>query len=431
MKFSPLISAVSCLAMAACASTGGAPSRQEAAAFAQAAPAPLQPYFHALYAGGERNAVLNFDRLGLAAMESGHYDIAEKSFDEAILRIESLYIDDPDAKKARSKFNAEAHKDFKGEPHERAMTFYYRGLLYMRDNDLDNARAAFLAANNQDKFAEDTEYAADFGLMDYLAGWSSRCLDQSSAMVERLGYSRQQHGGDALATLIDHVPQHLVIYESGHVPAKVGRGEHSEILAFSDRGGDDGILSVEPADDTSRFVLAGDLHYQATTRGGRPIDGINSGKAQFKETTGTVADVSSTISMVSMLNSNMQSATGNYDGALASANLGAVSALIGLVAQVTSSATKPSADTRYWESLPRNIYVGDAGMKSIGLVNQRLPLMEVATDRCRLSWYRGATSEEQSIPERLRNEPASDKRGDANLAFRQRLVAMFPATVAQ
>jgi hypothetical protein len=30
---------------------------------------------------------------------------------------------------------------FIGEPYERAMAYYYRGLLYWRDGEIDNARA--------------------------------------------------------------------------------------------------------------------------------------------------------------------------------------------------------------------------------------------------------------------------------------------------
>ena len=41
-------------------------------------PAALRPYFEQLYAAGDRNAVLNFNRLGVAALANHEYDIAKK-----------------------------------------------------------------------------------------------------------------------------------------------------------------------------------------------------------------------------------------------------------------------------------------------------------------------------------------------------------------
>ncbi len=110
-------------------------------------PTVLQPFFKTMFEEGERNAVLNKDRLGLAAIENKNYDIATYVFDDAIARIDTIYSDNPAAEQARSKFNEEKVKDFKGESYERAMTYYYRGLLYLRTGEYDNARAAFLGAS--------------------------------------------------------------------------------------------------------------------------------------------------------------------------------------------------------------------------------------------------------------------------------------------
>src|ERR1700683_4680814 len=118
----------------------------DAQQFAADKPPELQPLFNALYVEGEHNAVLNFDYLGLAALEVGDYGVAEKALDAAIERIEAIYADNLSAKKAKSVFSAEKVKDFKGEPYERAMTYFYRGVLYLRVGDYQNARASFLSA---------------------------------------------------------------------------------------------------------------------------------------------------------------------------------------------------------------------------------------------------------------------------------------------
>lgn len=109
--------------------------------FIASKPIPLQPFFKTLFEEGERNAVLNYDRLGLAALENKNFDIADKAFDMAITRIDAIYADNAAAEAARSKFHEEAVKDFKGESYERAMTYYYRGLLYLNSGEYDNARA--------------------------------------------------------------------------------------------------------------------------------------------------------------------------------------------------------------------------------------------------------------------------------------------------
>ena len=54
---------------------------------------------------------------------------------EALDRIEAVYADNAKAEAARSKFTKENAKDFKGEPYERAMAYYYRGLAYLAEGD--------------------------------------------------------------------------------------------------------------------------------------------------------------------------------------------------------------------------------------------------------------------------------------------------------
>ena len=62
----------------------------------------------------------------------------------------ALYGPDKDAKKARSLFHEESKKGFIGEPYERVMAYYYRGLLYWRDGEPDVASIDALIANLAD-----------------------------------------------------------------------------------------------------------------------------------------------------------------------------------------------------------------------------------------------------------------------------------------
>ena len=71
-------------------------------AYLQGKPAQLRPMYTKVLLEGPRNFVLNQIQCGLAAMELKRFDIAEKSFDEALLRIESVYADNEKSRKARS-----------------------------------------------------------------------------------------------------------------------------------------------------------------------------------------------------------------------------------------------------------------------------------------------------------------------------------------
>ncbi len=103
----------------------------------------LQPVVQQLLQEGDRNFVLNHLRLGVQAMEIGQYDVAAQSFDQALGIITSVYADSESAARARSLWIEEGSKDFRGEPYERAMAFYYRGLLDLMDGEYDTARSSF------------------------------------------------------------------------------------------------------------------------------------------------------------------------------------------------------------------------------------------------------------------------------------------------
>ena len=78
---------------------------------------------------GERNWVLNLNQTAIAALRIGDIETARAALDEAILQIEAIYGNSPEASKARMLFYTEDVKLFKGDPYERSMTYFYRGIL--------------------------------------------------------------------------------------------------------------------------------------------------------------------------------------------------------------------------------------------------------------------------------------------------------------
>lgn len=355
----------------------------------------MRPLFQRLYVEGERNATLNFQRIGMSALSSGNIDLAEKAFEAAVTRIEMIYADNPEAQKAKSLWTAEKIKDYKGEPYERAMAHFYRGLVYAAKGDFQNARALFKQADYQDTVAETEQFAGDFGLMPYMAGWASYC-DGNLGMAK--DFLQQAIKGDANFKTVPVDQPVLVLFESGRVPFKYGSGKSGEILKWQAHespaqtaktacvAGNANQCSV------NSFVMGADIGFQASTRGGRPIDGILNGKASFKEGAQGVADVAGTLGQIGM---QTAASTGNRDAA----GLGMLGMFAGLAAQGVSNATQAQADIREWEQLPSMVWLGTSARKATGntlsiavesggSVTQMPASLLVNTPSCQLYWGR-------------------------------------------
>lgn len=401
--------------------------KAQASAFADKQEEWLKPFALALYRDGEWGAVLNLERLGLAAMEKQRFALARKAFDESIARVESIYADDANASKARSVFNQEKVKDFKGEPYERAMLYYYRGLLYAQDGDYQNARASFLAADRHDTLSssEDQAYVGNFGMMKYLAAWASHCDGDKDRGEQLAGEAR------AIDSKIQAIPPNpansLILVDTAAGPQKWGDGKYKEILKF--KGGD----GQAPAFTLTKGGLPvgapqwviGDVNFQATTRGGREIDGIMSGKAKFKDSAGAIGDTALQVGQQAAM---VGALSGNRD----MANAGLIGMFAGLIAKGVEQATTPAADLRGWEALPGKVVMISAPdiakgapleLKVAG-AGQPLPLVS-AHGSCSIAWGRTASalaSGQGGAGKADESAPTEANRGDRNRSFRAMLV---------
>jgi hypothetical protein len=65
------------------------------------------------------------------------------------------------------------------------MAYFYRGILYWMDGEIDNARACFRSAQFMDSDAENQSYANDYVLLEYLDGFATAKLggDGSDALA--------------------------------------------------------------------------------------------------------------------------------------------------------------------------------------------------------------------------------------------------------
>ncbi|NBV22968.1 MAG: hypothetical protein EBS05_13755 [Proteobacteria bacterium] len=280
-----------------------------------------------------RNTVLN--------MRAGRYDQAKAELDETLARLGGIYGPDKAAASARRLFSEESKKTFIGEPYERVMAYYYRGILYWMDGEPDNARACFRTGQLIDSDTENKTYAGDYVLLDYLDGLASVKLaaDGADALTRAQSHTRA-------TPLPPYAPKANVLcfIEYGNGPTKHATGEYREQLRF--REGYPGARSalVRVAGQAWPAPPYDDLYFQASTRGGRVMDYILAGKAQFKGATDTIGNAA--IVSGAALAITQQGRRNSGD------EIGAGLMLFGLASKLVSAATTPAADTRCWDNLP-------------------------------------------------------------------------------
>ena len=320
---------VVCLGLTACETTSSHPSVPLTGDPLVDGPAAIQN-------GPARDRVLWQYRMALAYLRRGQYPQAAAILDQALARINAIYGPDKDAKKARSLFHEESKKGFIGEPYERVMAFYYRGLLYWHAGEPDNARACFRNAQIIDADTENKTYAADYVLPDYLDGFITKQLggDGADAMKRAFANARMWR-----PPAFDRNANVFFFVDYGPGPTKFATGEYSQELRFQCHDSPVRNARVRVGGRDLKAPPYDDLCFQATTRGGRVMDHVLANKAVFKSTTAAVGTAAMITGAVLATQHDTQTAGLAVMGA-------------GLVATIISAATTPAADTRMWESLP-------------------------------------------------------------------------------
>jgi tetratricopeptide (TPR) repeat protein len=316
-------------------------------------------------------------RIAAAALRTGNFAEARAKLDDAISRMGGILANDAAAKKARGLFSAERGKTFIGEPYERVMADYYRGLLYWRDGETDNARACFRSAQFIDSVAESETYQSDYVLLEYLDGLASAKLQADPAEA----LARAQKLAKRELPPYDPKANALFFVEWGQGPRKYAGGEHGEQLRFRVEPSQVRSAALSTAGQTVHFTAWDNLNFQAITRGGRVMDHILGNKAVFKEGADAVADVALIGAAVAAENiydekdraaprrhsrKNGRDGEGegerkesakpekNHDAESAAIALG----VIGVIGKIASAATAPEADTRMWDNLPQYLGFG-------------------------------------------------------------------------
>jgi len=351
------------LTFAGCATIPDTPARR-------AAPRTGDPLIDGnadLAVAPDKDRVLLEYRLGVTALRMGDYELAKAKFDDAIARIGGLISGPVDAaKRSRGLFTAEREKVFIGEPYERVMAFYYRGLLYWRDGQPDNARACFRSAQLLDSDAESDTYKSDYVLLEYLDGLASAKLaaDGSEALARAEKLTKNQ------LPPYDTEANVLCFVEYGRGPRKYAAGEHGELLRFRTEPSRIRSATLTVGEQTVNFLPWDNLNFQAVTRGGRVMDHVLGNKAVFKQGADTVGDVALVGAAVAADNiykekrrvvtdaqgrRRVVTETERNEGAQTAA---IALALVGIFSKIAAAATKTDADVRMWDNLPQYLSFG-------------------------------------------------------------------------
>lgn len=198
----------------------------------------------------------------------------------------------------------------------------------------------------------------------------------------------KQISTEILKQVVDTTNNVLFIVELGRGPIKYPIGQYGQIAVFTSKPfkANNVVMVVDNKDslDEHKTMLYNDTIYQASTRGGRMMDGILKGKAEFKE---TIAQISYQLSRVSQQMSDqanrLQQQAGLYGtggAAAAGAAYAAVGiAIISLAFAIGSSMANPAADVRHWSLLPAEVRVIPIRL-SIGQHHIQLQVSDVSNN---------------------------------------------------
>ena len=315
----------------------------------------VAPYYAVIEQAKTNDLVLHHMRAGTVAFEQQQYTRASRSFDFVLDQIELIYTDDENAAKARSLWYGEEQKDFKGEPYERVMAYYYRGLLYLLEGDYDNAMASFKGGVLQDAFAEEQQFRCDFASIIYLTGWASQLRGQLK--------QAQEYYQEAILLRPDLTMPHpddnvLIIAELGKSPRKVADGiGHYELKFRKGKRFNEKSVKITVNNITYPLYPIEDVFFQAATRGGRSVDKVIKNKVAFKKNTESIGNVLSNAGQSAILLASAMDNSSNLG------NIGLGVGLLGAVSTIVSANANARADTRYWDNLPNSLHLSTANIR--------------------------------------------------------------------
>ncbi|MDP6903283.1 MAG: hypothetical protein QF406_02430 [Verrucomicrobiota bacterium] len=265
--------------------------------------------------------------------------VARELFDSAMPSAGQILKSDASTRMAQSLFSPENVKGFHGEPYERAMGWFYRGVIYWMDGEAENARACFRTAQLMDALAEKAEHRADWVILDYLDGFITTKLGKDGAEALKRA---QSNAGETKLSDYNRNNNVMFILQTGFGPVKKSGGDVGEELIYD--GGHSGVHSIRVTvkDQLVTVPIFDNLTHQASTRGNRAMDMILARKATVKKTADTIGDIGTVPGVVLADFEDTREAGLTLLG-------------MGLIGKFIGGSVEPRADTRTWNNLPQHL----------------------------------------------------------------------------
>ncbi len=319
----------------------------------QEAAAALQPTIEQERTKMDENYVLNNCRYASCAIAAGQLAQAESAFYDAYKVINSGNTND-EGRQLQASIFFEGVKVWKGEPFERAMADYYLGMLYLMKHNYGNARAAFtdslfkLRENaKKDDLESYTLAESRFALGYFGLGFCNLRMNRPDLADQNFNLALKYDS--RLAPLIADVKRPgvnaLLFIDWGRGPQKNGKGWYNEQSVFGPTPAEAGPIPAPAALVDGRPITRAQVAYDtidtlamAQDRRWMDIDTIK----ELKAVIGTGA---------------MAAGTGMTAAGAARNDKGLMWAGIGTTIFGAALAASSQSDLRYWELLPRTVYV--------------------------------------------------------------------------
>lgn len=310
----------------------------------------------------DENFVLNNCRWGSAAIAAYQVDEAEAAFMNAYDVINGTKTNDA-GRTLGASVVFEGVKVWKGEPFERAMAHYYLGMLFLMKNDPENARAAFQnsifklreyakeSVESKDKDAYKV-FESNFALGYFGLGFSYMRLNKSELAEANFDIARKLDGrlGPVIADAQKPGVNTLIFVDAFQGPRRSPKGWYNEESAFGPSPAEAGPVPPIAAFADGQPINSQNVHYDM-------VDTLALGQDQRWQDIDTLRKTKAVIGTGAMAAGAGVTAYGADRGDAGTALVG-----VGIMALGAALAASSQADCRYWETLPRTVYVIPAAL---------------------------------------------------------------------